>query len=89
MNEPTLNIGISTIEDKKRTKLYKEGFKEKNCLIKHLQKKVQNRLVKSLKIELNIKLFLNPAEICKEYCNYLIEQISFICREISLILILF
>jgi len=57
LNEPTLNIGISTIEDKKRTKLYKEGIQRKELLNKTLTKKgTKIDWIKSLKIELNIKV---------------------------------
>lgn len=57
LNEPSLNIGISTIEDKKRTTLYKEGIQRKELLNKTLIKKgTKIDWIKSLKIELNIEV---------------------------------
>ena len=57
MNEPSLNIGISTFEDKKRTTLYKEGIQRKELLNKTLTKKGTHiDWIKSLKIELNIEV---------------------------------
>ena len=57
LNEPSLNIGISTFEDKKRTTLYKEGIQRKELLNKTLTKKGTHiDWIKSLKIELNIEV---------------------------------
>ncbi len=57
LNEPSLNIGISTIEDKKRTILYKDGIQRKELLTKTLIKKGSKiDWLKSLKIELKIEV---------------------------------
>lgn len=57
INEPSLNIGLSTTEDKNRTSLYQDGIKRKELLNKTLFNKGSKvDWIKSLEIELKIEI---------------------------------
>lgn len=57
INEPSLNIGLSTNEDKKRTSLYQDGIKRKELLNETIVKKGSKvDWLKSLQIKLKIEV---------------------------------
>ena len=57
INEPSLNIGLTTPEDKNRTSLYQEGIRRKELLNETLIKKGSKvDWIQSLEIELKIEI---------------------------------